>query len=208
MIKQNADADHPRSRAGLEARVDAEINSGAPPSRAELDALVAESDLGGRRPGGAVGRLLTGLAIAWSLFQLWYASPLPFTFGFGVFNDTEARAIHLSFALLLGFMAYPGSSSSPRDHVPILDWVLAAAAVCAVMYLIVFYHELALRPGLPTRWDIAVAVVGVVLLLEASRAYTGEGRLREAFLKAVETIKSDYERGRVLSALLKNKQIG
>ena len=32
-------------------------------------------------------------------------------------------------------------------------------------------------------------------------------RLRGAFLKAVETIKSDYERGRVLAALLKNKQI-
>jgi hypothetical protein len=46
------------------------------------------------------------------------------------------------------------------------------------------------------------------LLLEASNAYTGDTRLRNAFLKAVETIKSDYERGRVLSALLKNKQIG
>jgi hypothetical protein len=46
------------------------------------------------------------------------------------------------------------------------------------------------------------------LLLEASDAYTGDARLRSAFLKAVETIKSDYERGRVLSALLKNKQIG
>ena len=46
------------------------------------------------------------------------------------------------------------------------------------------------------------------LLLEASNAYTGDARLRDAFLKAVETIKSDYERGRVLSALLKNKQIG
>ena len=46
------------------------------------------------------------------------------------------------------------------------------------------------------------------LLLEASSTYTGEARLRSAFLRAVETIKSDYERGRVLSALLKNKQIG
>ena len=45
-------------------------------------------------------------------------------------------------------------------------------------------------------------------LMEASNAYTGDARLRTAFLKAVETIKSDYERGRVLSALLKNKQIG
>ena len=46
-----------------------------------------------------------------------------------------------------------------------------------------------------------------VLLLEVSAAYSGDARLRSAFLKAVETIKSDYERGRVLSALLKNKQI-
>lgn len=46
------------------------------------------------------------------------------------------------------------------------------------------------------------------LLLEASNAYTGDARFRNAFLKAVDTIKSDYERGRVLSALLKNKQIG
>jgi hypothetical protein len=44
-------------------------------------------------------------------------------------------------------------------------------------------------------------------LLEASNAYTGDARLRNLFLKAVETIGSEYERGRVLSALLKNKQI-
>jgi hypothetical protein len=45
-------------------------------------------------------------------------------------------------------------------------------------------------------------------LMEASNAYAGDQRFREPFLKAVETIKSDYERGRVLSALMKNKQIG
>jgi len=45
-------------------------------------------------------------------------------------------------------------------------------------------------------------------LLEVSNTYTGDVRLKGAFLKVVETIKSDYERGRVLSALLKNKQIG
>jgi hypothetical protein len=36
---------------------------------------------------------------------------------------------------------------------------------------------------------------------------TRDSRLKSAFLKALETIKSDYERGRVLSVLLKNKQI-
>jgi len=45
-------------------------------------------------------------------------------------------------------------------------------------------------------------------LMQASTAYTGDANLKSAFLKVVETIKSEYERGRVLSALLKNKQIG
>lgn len=45
-------------------------------------------------------------------------------------------------------------------------------------------------------------------LLEVSNSYTGDAHLKEAFLKVVETIKSEYERGRVLSVLLKNKQIG
>lgn len=46
------------------------------------------------------------------------------------------------------------------------------------------------------------------LLVEVSNVYTGDARLKGAFLRAVETIKSEYERGRVLSTLLKNKQIG
>ncbi|HEY0439131.1 MAG TPA: C4-dicarboxylate ABC transporter, partial [Xanthobacteraceae bacterium] len=93
--------------------------------------------------------------------------------GFGVFNDTEARAIHLSFALFLGFLAYPALKTSPRDRIPLQDWVLAIIAVAAVLYLIVFYGEIAQRPGLPTRGDIAAAVIGMVLLLEASRRAEG-----------------------------------
>ena len=90
-----------------------------PLERAEdLEQLVAEADIGGRTPTGIVARLLLAVAVAWSLFQLWYASPLPFVFGFGVLNDTEARAIHLGLALFLAFTAYPAFKSSPRDRVP------------------------------------------------------------------------------------------
>jgi TRAP-type uncharacterized transport system fused permease subunit len=78
-------------------------------SQAELDELVAASDTGGRSPGPSVAAVLMLVALAWSLFQLWIASPLPFMLGFGVFNDTEARAIHLGFALFLGYAAYPAA---------------------------------------------------------------------------------------------------
>jgi len=67
------------------------------PAGVDLQQLVAEADTGGRKPIGNSGRLIYAVAIAWSLFQLWYASPLPYMLGFGIFGDTEARSFHLSF---------------------------------------------------------------------------------------------------------------
>jgi TRAP transporter 4TM/12TM fusion protein len=145
----------------------------AGPSKVELEELVAEADTGGRKPSGGAARAIMVVAICWSLFQLWYASPLPFVFGFGIFSDTEARAYHLSFALFLAFASYPAFKSSPRDRVPLVDWALAAAAIACVLYLVVFYRALAMRPGLPTFADILVSVVGVALLIEASRRAEG-----------------------------------
>ncbi|WP_287384495.1 TRAP transporter permease, partial [Mesorhizobium sp.] len=113
------------------------------------------------------------VAVGWSLFQLWYASPLPFVFGFGILNDTEARAIHLGFALFLTFLAYPALRSSPRDRVPLLDWVLAAVGGFAGSYLFLFYVELSGRPGQPTTLDLVTGTVGILLLLEATRRALG-----------------------------------
>jgi TRAP-type uncharacterized transport system fused permease subunit len=98
---------------------------------------------------------------------------LPFTFGVGILNDTEARSLHLGFALFLAFTAWPAFKRSPRDHVPLLDWLFALAGAFAGAYLLLFYNQLATRPGQPTPTDIAVATVGLVLLLEATRRAVG-----------------------------------
>jgi TRAP transporter 4TM/12TM fusion protein len=139
----------------------------------ELEQLVAEADTGGRHPSGTVARILLWVAVAWSLFQLWYASPLPFLFGFGILNDTEARAIHLGFALFLTFLAYPALRSSPRDRVPLFDWVLAVVGGFAGAYLFLFYVQLSGRPGQPTTLDLVTGTVGILLLLEATRRALG-----------------------------------
>src|SRR5690606_15544590 len=117
--------------------------------------------------------VLTGVAIAWSLFQLWYASPLPFMFGFGVLNDTEARSIHLGFALFLAFTSYPAFKSSSRTHIPLIDWVFALAGAFAGGYLFLFYRELALRPAQPITLDLVTAGAGILILLEATRRSLG-----------------------------------
>jgi TRAP transporter 4TM/12TM fusion protein len=141
--------------------------------KAALEKLVAEADTGGREPGPAVTRLMKVVAVCWALFQLWYASPLPFVLGRFIFNDTEARSVHLGFALFLTFMAYPAFKRSPRRHVPVQDWVFALLGAFCGSYLFLFYREMSLRPGLPTGLDLAAAAVGLVLLLEAARRTLG-----------------------------------
>ena len=145
--------------------------NGAP--EIDLAQLVAETDTGGRDPQGLARAVLLGVALVWSLFQLWIASPLPFALGFGVFNDTESRSLHLGFALLLAFLAYPAFGKSPRDRIPVADWVLGLIAAFCGSYLFWFYGALATRPGAPILQDIVVAIVGLVLLLEAARRALG-----------------------------------
>ncbi|HEX5629535.1 MAG TPA: hypothetical protein VFX72_08175, partial [Usitatibacteraceae bacterium] len=97
----------------------------------ELQQLVADADTGGRAAGGMVGKLILFVAVGWSVFQLWYASPLPFVFGWGILNDTEARSLHLGIALFLGFLCYPAFKRSGRASVPWYDWILAVVAAFA-----------------------------------------------------------------------------
>ena len=141
-------------------------------ARADLDQLVADTDTGGRAAAGAVGGLVFTVAVAWSLFQLWYASPLPFVLGWGVLNDTEARSLHLGVAMFLAFLCFP-LVSAQRKRIPAYDWVLALAGAFAGAYFLLFYAELATRPGRPTLQDIVVASAGLVLLLEATRRAVG-----------------------------------
>ena len=138
-----------------------------------LQQLVADSDTGGRKPTGIAAGVLFVVSLGWALFQIWYASPLPFALGFGILNDTEARSLHLGLALFLAFTAWPAFKRSPRAYVPVVDWVLALAAAFAGAYLLLFYSQLSTRPGQPNTTDIVVATVGLVLLLEATRRAVG-----------------------------------
>ena len=142
---------------------------------ADLDDLVAASDTGGRKPTGFARPLILWTAVVWSLFQLWIASPLPYWFGdvLPVPNNTDTRSAHLAFSFFLAFLAFPALKSSPRNRVPAQDWIFAVVGAGCALYLSVFADELADRPGLPTTADLAVAVIGLVLLLEAARRTLG-----------------------------------
>ena len=143
----------------------------------ELQDLVASSDAGDRAPTNRnVALLISGLALLWSLFQLWIAQPqLWFGQYLPVLNASQTRPIHLTFAIVLAFLAYPAFKKSPRDHIPIYDWVLALIGGGCAAYVFLFSDTLALtaRSGLPTQTQIIVGSVGIIVLLEAARRALG-----------------------------------
>jgi TRAP-type uncharacterized transport system fused permease subunit len=134
---------------------------------------ILQTETGGRATSGYAAVILFIVPLVWSLFQLWIASPLPYIFNFAIFNSTEARSIHLAFAVFLAFSAFPMIKGRHVNIVPIYDWILALVAAFCASYLYVFYEELSTRPGAPITQDLWVALIGLVLLLEATRRSLG-----------------------------------
>ena len=170
-----------------------ESNETAIKSDDELQEMIAETESGARNPTGAFPKkVLFAVPLIWTIFQLWYASPLPFLFNFFVINDTEARAIHLAFAIFLAFTAFPTFKKSPKDYIPVQDWVLGLVGAFCSAYLYIFYEALADRPGIPTQMDLIAAVVGLVLLLEATRRALGPPLMVVAVVFTTYTFGGQY----------------
>ena len=89
-------------------------------------------------------KIVIGIAIIWTLFQLWYASPFPFWFNFGMFKGLPARAIHLGFALTLTFLIFPIARGK---KISLLDILISLVAAFCCLYIYFFYDDLIDRGG-------------------------------------------------------------
>lgn len=110
--------------------------------------------------------LISTIALVWSLFQLYIVlEPI---------NSTITRSIHLSFGILLAFLIYP-MFKKPYflSKIRWFGFTLATIGVASVSYIAIFYEEISQRPGDYTATDIFVALVGIVILLEAGRRVLG-----------------------------------
>jgi len=125
-------------------------------------------------------KVVAAIAIIWSLFQLWYASPFPFMFNIGMFKGLPARAIHLGFALTLAFLIFPVSKNK---KISIFDIVISLVAAFSCLYIYFFYDQLVDRGGvllnlkigdslnLPV--ELIIGSCGIIILLEATRRAIG-----------------------------------
>ena len=125
-------------------------------------------------------KIVTAIAITWSLFQLWYASPFPFWFNIGMFKGLPARAIHLGFALLLAFLIFPLFKSK---KISIIDILISLLGAFCCLYIYLFYDQLVDRGGILLKINLGenfvlpieliIGICGILILLEATRRVIG-----------------------------------
>ena len=153
----------------------------------DLEALaeLGEGEGKTRSPGGTVGGFLWLLALCWSLFQLYIA--------YRPINSIIARSIHLTFAVLLVYLAFPairraatlervqglmqqwfpGHRKRDPVKIPWYDFIIAALAACGTGYLAWDYVGIIERSGLPLTRDVYIGAAFILLLLESARRSLG-----------------------------------
>lgn len=145
---------------------------------AQLKKTLEDIEYSGRRMGPVLARVLATIAIAWSLFQIVLASPLPIAAEL----VNIKRPIFLAFAFLMCFLMFPASRRLGERRIPLYDIITALVAVAVAIYLVVMHEELSLRPGrmlgmdvlgMAIPYELIFGMLGVVLLLEATRRSIG-----------------------------------
>ena len=139
--------------------------------------LILEAESGGRDPSNKyLAKFILYFALSWSLFQLYVSSPLVLEFTPWMNADVVKR-IHLMFAGFLAYLSYMPFKSSPRKYVPITDWVMGILLLLSIGYLVYgqVWDSLAfeMRLGAPNQLDLVASLIGIVLLLEATRRSLG-----------------------------------
>lgn len=110
--------------------------------------------------------VVTIVAVLYSLFHLYMVfNPMP---------ALQQRSIHVAVGLALVYMLYPMFKKQDRSKLPVLDWVLAAISLFTAGYILIEYDAIVTeRGGIPNTIDIIMAIITVVLILEAARRVTG-----------------------------------
>ena len=106
------------------------------------------------------------ISIAFCVFQL-YATLS------GRIPAQIVRASHLAFVQFLAFLLFPAAKSMPKDTLPLYDVFLAFVGAGCWCYYIINFESIVRRAGAYTPIDIAVGVVGIIILFESCRRIVG-----------------------------------
>lgn len=123
----------------------------------------------GRDLSGFEALLCKSTAICMTIFQVYTAY-------FGIFTAFRQRGLHVLFVVVLCFMIKNVSRKLKTNHIPWYDWILIMAAIFSFGYISVFADVATSRFALVTKLSsvqMAVGVIGILVLFEASRRAIG-----------------------------------
>jgi len=118
---------------------------------------------------GLLSLIGSGIAIALSIFQL-------YTAGFGALTAMFQRGIHIMLILAIVFLYYPPSKKASKDKFDkylVFDLFLSSLSFVVVLYILIFFDEIIWRQGEWTALDIALGIVAILLVIEATRRIIG-----------------------------------
>jgi TRAP transporter 4TM/12TM fusion protein len=143
---------------------------------ADADATITEEQLrkaeeyveaeegAANRLAGWAGILVTGIAVACTLFHLYAA--------YDIVPTQPLRYTHVAFVMVLCFLLFPVAARF-RNRIQIWDVVAAVATVAILGYALYGGDDFTDRATVPERLDVVLGVVFVVLLMEATRRTSG-----------------------------------
>ncbi len=108
---------------------------------------------------------ISAVLILFSLFQI-YTS-------IWTIPAQQLRPIHLAFTLFLAFLLYPARADMRKDRIEWYDIILAVLALAVVLYIPFNYEYIIKNVGNYNFFDIAIGVIGILLLIEACRRVVG-----------------------------------
>jgi len=117
---------------------------------------------------GKAAKVLTAIAVIWSLFQIFAA-------GSGVFDAITLRAWHMMFLLVVTFLLYPITKKGKRTvkFPPVFDLICILLSIASTGYLLVSYQTIVLRGGYLLLPDYIFGAIGILMIFEAARRVVG-----------------------------------
>ena len=116
------------------------------------------------RLSGWAGIAVTAIAVTMTLFHLYAA--------YDIVPTQPLRYTHVAFVMVLCFLSFPLAERF-RNRIRWWDVAAAAASVAILVYAIWGGEEFTDRATSPTRLDVTLGVIFIILLLEATRRTSG-----------------------------------
>ena len=149
----------------------------------KAEEYVQQEEGAGNRLTGWAGIIVTGLAVAMTLFHLYAA--------YDIIPTQALRYTHVGFVLVLSFLLFPLASRF-RNRIEWFDVIAGMLAVAIMVYALWGGDDFTDRAAVPEKWDVILGIALIVLVLEAARRTTGPIMPIVAVLFILYALFGDY----------------